>query len=109
MIRLAVVLTLLPGMALAEMQVRNTRYSCDRGVEVPAVYVNDPDQSIAVLQIEGRQILLYAEPAASGVRYGWPSDGSNFVWWTKGTEAMLYWRDGAVGTETPILTACLQR
>jgi membrane-bound inhibitor of C-type lysozyme len=88
------------------MQMTNGRYVCDRGVEIPAVYVTDADQSIAVIVVEGRQITLFSEEAASGVRYGWPSDGSNYVWWTKGDEATLYWRDGAAGTEDPVLANC---
>lgn len=107
--RLAVALTLLPGIAAAEMQVQNTRYNCDRGVVVPVVYVNDPDQSLAVLQVEGAQILLYADAEGSGGRYSWPSDGSNYVWVTDGAGATLNWKDGAAGTETPILTACVQQ
>lgn len=93
--------------ALAETQASNVRYLCDRDVTVPVVYVNGDDMSLAVLVVEGSQILLYSEPAASGARYGWPSDGSNYVWWTKGDEATLYWKDGAAGTETPLLSCKL--
>ncbi len=93
--------------ALAETQASNVRYQCDRDVTVPVVYVNGDDLSLAVLVVEGSQILLYSEPAASGARYGWPSDGSNYVWWTKGDEATLYWKDGAAGTETPLLSCKL--
>lgn len=95
-----------PAAAAAETQVQNISYICERGVEVPVVYVNAPDTSIAVIYVEGGQFLLYNEPAASGARYGWPSDGSNYVWWTKGEEATLYWKDGEAGTETPILSNC---
>lgn len=109
MIRLAIAAALLPGLAQAEMQVQATRYACDRGVEVPVVYVNDPDQSLAVLQAEGRQILLYAETTGSAGRYAWPSDGSGYVWVVDATRALLAWRDAAAGTETPLLTACVQQ
>jgi membrane-bound inhibitor of C-type lysozyme len=104
MIRLAV-LALMPTAAVAQEFTTQT-YTCDRGVEVPATYVNGPDQSLAVLNVEGRQITLVGEAAASGARYGWPSDGSNYVWWTKGTEATLYWKtpDG----ESPLLTCTSQ-
>ncbi len=112
MTRLAVALiaaaVALPGVACAEMQVQNTRYLCDRGVEIPVVYVNDPDQSLAVLQVEGSQILLYSDPMSAGGRYAWPSDGSSYVWVTEDAGATLFWRDGAAGTETVILTACVQ-
>ena len=102
--RLAPVLALLATPALAETQVRNLTYSCDRDVAVPVVYVNADDTSLAILHIEGRQILRYTDPAASGARYGGPSDGSNYVWWTKGDDATLYWKDGGAGTETAILS-----
>lgn len=109
MIRTAtLLLTLLPLAAHAEMSVQGLRYTCDRDVEVPVVYVTDGADGVAVLNVDGRQIQLYMEPAASGVRYGWPSDGSNYVWTTKGTTATLLWKDGAAGTETPIL-ACTEK
>jgi membrane-bound inhibitor of C-type lysozyme len=92
---------LLPFAASAQ-EFTGATYTCDRGVKVPATYVNGPDQSLVVLNVDGSQITLVSEPAASGVRYGWPSDGSNYVWWTKGDEATLSWKtpDG----ETPLLT-----
>ena len=88
--------------ALAETQVLTLSYLCDRGVEIPATYVNAEDQSLAVIHVEGRQITLYNEVSASGARYGWPSDGAGYVWWTKGPEATLYWKEG--GEEVPLLT-----
>ncbi|MBC2835606.1 MliC family protein [Paragemmobacter straminiformis] len=92
--------------AYAETQATTARYACDRGVTVPVVYVNGDDPSLAVLVVEGSQILLYSEPAASGARYGWPSDGSSYVWWTKGDTATLYWKDGEAGSEVPLLSGC---
>ncbi len=95
-----ILLTALP--AFAETQVITTRYLCDRGVEVPATYVTADDQAVVVLNVDGNQITLFQEEAASGVRYGWPSDGANHVWWSKGKDATLYWSEA--GAETPILT-----
>ena len=107
--RLAIIaLACLPGMAMAGLEAQNLRYTCERGVEIPVVYVNADDASIAVLTVEGAQILLYSEPAASGARYGWPSDGSNYVWWSKGAEATLFWHDGATNTDTMLLADCKQ-
>lgn len=106
MIRLCLPLALFAAPALAETEVLTLRYACDRGVEVPATYVNADDLSLAVIHVEGSQITLYSEVAASGARYGWPSDGANYVWWTKGPEATLYWKEG--GEETPLLT-CTER
>lgn len=83
------------------MSVQNLRYTCDRGVEVPATFVAGPEDALVVLHIEGRQILLYQEIAASGARYAWPSDGAGYVLWSKGDAATIYWREG--GTETALL------
>lgn len=94
---------LLPNCALAEMQVAGQRYSCERGVEIAASYVNADDGSAVVLQVEGRQITLLLEPAASGARYAWPSGGAGYVWWTMGAEATLSWREA--GSEERVLLA----
>ena len=93
-----------PAFALDAMAMT---YVCERGVEIPAVYVNHPGEpGIAVIHVEDRMINLVAETSASGARYGWPSDGSHYVWWTKGDAATLYWNDGATGEETPLLSEC---
>ncbi|MES2667674.1 MAG: MliC family protein [Pseudomonadota bacterium] len=102
---LTALLALLPVAAQSELSMNTTRYTCDRGVEVPATYVNDQDGgSVAILSLEGRQISLFSEPTGSGARYGWPSDGANYVWSTKGSEASLYWKEA--GAETLILGNC---
>lgn len=93
---------LLPATASAQ-DFTTLRYTCDRGVTVPATYVNGADQSLVVIHVDGTQITLVNEVSASGARYGWPSDGSGYVWWTKGDEATLYWKTPA--DETPLL-AC---
>lgn len=95
------------GPALAELDLQTTRYLCNRGVEVPAAYVNDGQGgSVAVLNVEGRQVALVSQETGSGVRYGWPSGGSHYVWLTRGGEALLLWRDGAADTETEVLGGC---
>ena len=99
--RVALLVAILPSVATAQ-DFSTLTYACDRGVEIPATYVNGPDQSLAVIHVEGRQITLVGEPAASGARYGWPSDGSGYVWWTKGDAATLYWKTPE--GETPLLT-----
>jgi membrane-bound inhibitor of C-type lysozyme len=99
--RVLALLALLPAAASAQEFTTQT-YSCDRGVEIPATYVNGPDQSLVVIHVEGRQITLVSDPAASGARYSWPSDGSNYVWWTKSEDATLYWK--TPDAETPLLT-----
>lgn len=100
-LRLSGLLLALPAAVLAQ-EFQTATYLCDRGVEVPATYVNGPDQSVVVINVDARQITLVVEPSASGARYGWPSDGSGYVWWTKGDEATLYWKTPE--GETPLLT-----
>lgn len=102
MIRTALLAVLAAAPAGAETQVVTKRYSCDRGVTVPATYVTAEDQAVVVIHVDGTQITLFQEEAASGVRYGWPSDGSNHVWWSKGDEAVLLWKTPE--GETPLLT-----
>lgn len=103
--RALLALSLLPTAASGQ-EFTTTRYTCERGVEVPATYVNGPDLSLVVIHVEGSQITLLTEPAASGARYGWPSDGSGYVWWTKGNEATLYWKTPE--GEAPLLTCKVQ-
>ena len=85
-------LALAPASLAAAPEFTTQRYSCDRGVEVPVTYINAAEGSLVVLTVEGRQITLVNEPAASGARYGWPSDGANYVWWTKADGATLFWK-----------------
>ncbi|OYX41802.1 MAG: hypothetical protein B7Z02_14445 [Rhodobacterales bacterium 32-67-9] len=96
----------LPTGAAAELSVSTVRYGCERGVEIAASYVNADTGGAAVLQVEGRQVALLLAPSASGARYAWPSDGSGYVWWTKGNEATLLWRE-AGGAETILYAACV--
>lgn len=93
---------------VSAMETRAVTYTCERGVEVPAFYVNDEGEpGVAVILVEGRMVNLVVEPSASGARYGWPSDGSHYVWWTRGDEATLYWSDGETGEEVTLLAECV--
>jgi membrane-bound inhibitor of C-type lysozyme len=93
--------------APASAEVITVRYLCERGVEVPVTYINaDGMESVAVLNVEGGQITLMQEVSASGARYGWPSGGSHYVWWSKGDAATLLWRDGETTVEEPVYADC---
>jgi membrane-bound inhibitor of C-type lysozyme len=82
-------------------------YSCERGVEIPVSYINSGESpGVAVLYVEGRMISLVAGESASGVRYAWPSDGSGYVWWTKGDTAMLSWFDAQTGEDVTLYAGC---
>lgn len=45
------------------------RYRCERGVEVPVVFVNAPQGGYAVVQIDGRQVAMAQAVSGSGIRY----------------------------------------
>ena len=84
-----------------------TQYLCADGTEITTLLGNDGNLKLTV---QGETVTLLAEEAASGARYGWPSDGSSYVWWTKGPEGTLYWKDGNKGGEESVLQAeCKQQ
>lgn len=99
---IAIALTMAGAPVWAQTGFVTARYICDRDVEVPATYINPEDQQFVVIHVDGEQITLLSEVSGSGARYGWPSDGANYVWWTKGKEATLYWREA--DKETPVLS-----
>lgn len=102
---MTLVVALAPVAASAAPEFTTQRYACDRGVEVPATYVSTAEGDLVVINVDGSQITLLGEAAASGARYGWPSDGSGYVWWTKGDAATLYWKTPE--GETPLLTCAV--
>lgn len=106
---LGVAVSLVATPVRAEMTVSGATYQCERGVEIVATYVNDAEAAVAVINVEGRQIALKITRSASGARYAWPSDGSGYVWWTRGDDATLLWSDGTGGEEVTLLAACHAR
>jgi len=68
---------------------------CERGVTVPMTRVSDAKGAIVVMNIDGRQITLHAEPDADGMRFSWPSGGSRCVWAEALGIASVLWRDGS--------------
>ncbi len=83
-------------------------YVCERGVEIPAVYVHaDGSPGVVVLSVEGRMINLEATgEAASGVRYRFASDKSGYVWWTHQDTADLSWFDVPLSEEVTLYHGC---
>lgn len=104
----ALIATGFAGAAWAEPPVEAARYQCERGVEVQVVFVNAKEGSVAVLDIEGRLITLFAMPSASGVRYAWPSDGSGYVLLTKGDQATILWHDPNKADDVPVYAQCVE-
>ncbi|MFQ1700954.1 MliC family protein [Loktanella agnita] len=91
----------------AQAEIRALTYMCERGVEIPAVYVNHNDElAVVVLWVEGRMITLERAPAASGARYQFPNDGSGYIWWSKGSEATLGWYYAETGEEVTLYAFC---
>lgn len=80
-------------------------YDCERGAVVQAAYLNLTEFSYAVIAIEGRQLILESQEAASGARYASTGDQPYHVWWTKGDAASLY----AGPDETAIYSDCVAR
>ncbi len=81
-------------------------YVCAGGRYFAVNYGQDGDTPSVTLTFEdGETALLLAEPSASGARYGWPSDGTNYVFWSKGQEAMVLLKDGANGGKETVLYA----
>lgn len=84
-----------------------TGYLCGDGTKLAVIYGTDGNLKLTV---KGETVTLLAEEAASGARYGWPSDGSNYVWWTKGDTGTLYWKDGTkAGAETVLHADCKEQ
>jgi membrane-bound inhibitor of C-type lysozyme len=79
-----------------------TQYLCADGTKLAVIYGTDGNLKLTV---KGETVSLIAEEAASGARYGWPSDGSHYVWWTKGSEGTLFWKDGTKGGKETVLHA----
>ena len=97
---------LLTGTAAAEMTVVSQTWVCERGVTVPMTLVSDAKGAIVVMNIDGRQITLHAEPDADGTRFSWPSGGSGYVWAEALGIASVLWRDGTDGNEATLLVGC---
>lgn len=93
------------AMPAAAQSYATRTYLCDRGVEVPATYVVGPDYDLVVINVDGRQVTLVSEPAASGSRYSWPSDGAVYVWWSEEDAAALLWKTPE--GETPLLSCII--
>lgn len=91
----------------ASAETRSLRYTCERGVEIPVVYITGVDPAVAVLTVENAMVVLEAEESASGARYGWPSGGSHYVWWTQGDTAMLLWFDAETGEDVSLHMECV--
>jgi membrane-bound inhibitor of C-type lysozyme len=81
-------------------------YVCANGRYFAVNYGQEGETPSVTLTFENdERALLLAEPSASGARYGWPSDGTGYVFWSKGQEAMVLLKDGTKGGKETVLYA----
>lgn len=88
----------LPG----TVETQSVRYDCGQDKHLTATYHNAADNALAVLNFEGRTLVMANVLAASGARYA----GGTHVWWTKGDSGDLY--DLTKGEDAPPLS-CTER
>ena len=100
-VRAAGLLALAAAPALAEPELRRIDYACDRGARIEAAYSTGRHAASGALTLEGRMIGLDAEATGAEVRYGWPSDGSGYVWLLEGGAATLLWSNGPNSPNPP--------
>ena len=108
MIRAAALALALSAAPAAALELWPVDYACDGGRTVSTTYVNDGQTWAMLLLMDNRMVPLWQEMSASGVRYGDPSGQASWVWWTKGQEATLYWKD-AGGQESIVLQTCIEQ
>ncbi|MBW7056550.1 MliC family protein [Paracoccus bogoriensis] len=101
---LAALFLLLPLAALAETpDLQRVTYECERGVTLPVIYVNGPDEHAqAVAWIEGGLRILRIARSASGARYREGEAGYEI--WGKGDMAVLSY--GPEDAQTVLLSQC---
>ncbi len=82
-------------------------YTCAGGQVLPVTPGAQADGTKSVvIAVDGANYTLLEAPAASGQRFAWPSDVSNFVWLTTGGVGTVLWHYGTNATERPRLTDC---
>jgi membrane-bound inhibitor of C-type lysozyme len=72
-------------------EIITARYTCERNVVVPAVYINTDTENYAVITVEGKQVAMRQAPSASGARYIALDEQDSYRWFTKGNTALLLW------------------
>lgn len=93
---IALLISLAPGLASAavitiplpaetEVETIEAAYDCG-GDAVTVSYINAGGISLAVLAIGGETVVAANVVSGSGARYA----GAQYIWWTKGDDAMLY-------------------
>ncbi|WDR05298.1 MliC family protein [Devosia rhodophyticola] len=81
---------------------RAVQYACDKGEPFEVTYVNAAPNYLALLPIDGKQLLMREVISASGAKYV----ADVWVWWTKGSDAQLY--DLRDGPDAAPIDACYE-
>lgn len=94
--------------ANTQQNIREVNYLCERNVELPVVFINQPDgQSSAVALIEGKLITMRQGISASGARYIAIDEQMSYRLHIKGNEAVLSFMEADhEATEQILLKAC---
>lgn len=71
------------------------RYECDDGTSRDVQYINAAPNFLAVLSIDGQNLMFVTVLSASGARYA----AGEYEWWTRGGEATLTNLAAPEGTE----------
>ncbi|EJF91063.1 MliC family protein [Bartonella tamiae] len=70
--------------------VKNELYICERGVQLPVVYLIEKDlSSYAIVSIEGKLVPMYQRKMASGANYIAFDEQDSYRLYTKGDEASV--------------------
>ncbi|MDF3931810.1 MliC family protein [Pseudomonas citronellolis] len=81
----------LPGDA--KLDSRSVDYKCEDGRKFSVQYLNKGDNHLAVVPVSDASTLVFSNViSGSGAKYA----AGQFVWWTKGEEAILFkdWKGG---------------
>lgn len=102
---------LMAAPVLADTQVQEQDYVCDRGVVLPVSFVNPAGEAgLAMMVVEGKLVALRALPTGSGVRYVAFDEQDSYRLYTKGDEAFVtHIAADHTADEVPILSGCRVR
>lgn len=77
-------------------------YRCDETTDIAVDYLNAAPNFLAILEVEGQELIFTSVVSASGVKYV----SNQYVWWTKGAEANLF--DELAGEDADPIASCIE-
>lgn len=69
----------------AEASLASQVYQCSEDEPIKVHYINDAQNALALVPIDGKTVIFVSAISGSGVRYV----SGSLVWWTKGSKATL--------------------